>query len=139
MGLESNDVIIVFESRRDSGVALAKQFVESGARVVLDIPGSDLSDLDPTCIKQSHNRPIRADATINSALSSFGKVNGIVFHVAGQDSDIEDAAYWDTAREVDIKGAFQVAKAAWTIFKNQRCGSMLFSADSTFGTLWLYS
>ena len=130
---------VVFGAARGIGRGVAERFVEEGARVIVadteteagEATASELGALFARC---DISRLEEADRIADLAVSTYGQLD-IVVQNAGiypwqliERTTPED---WDTVLGINLRGAFNAARAAVRHMKTRRSGRILFTSSIT--------
>ena len=132
-------VALVIGAARGIGKGVAKRFAEEGAKLVLaDVDTghgpATASELGAVFVRIDISRMEDAEAAVAAALEHHGRLD-IMVQNAGifpwqliEDTSPED---WDRVMGVNLRGAFNAARAALPPMKKQRSGRMLFTSSIT--------
>ena len=138
-GRLENKVTLVIGASRGIGKAIAARFIEEGARLVLadfDIDGGKATadELSATFIACDISKMEDAVAACDLAVERFGQLD-IVVQNAGiypwqliEDTSPDD---WDQVMGVNLRGAFNAARAALPQMKKQGHGRILYTSSIT--------
>ncbi|CAG9532122.1 unnamed protein product [Cercopithifilaria johnstoni] len=146
----TNKVVIVTGAGGSLGKAYALEFAKRGALVVVNDIG--------TTHNGSYARSLSANATVaeikflggkavpsfdsveyghkivETAITHFGRVDvivnnaGILLDKSFQNMTDDD---WDSVYRTHVKGAYSVTKAAWSFFKKQQYGRIIFISSNS--------
>lgn len=132
-------VALVIGAAQGIGKGVAARFAEEGARLVLADTDSTLcrqtaADLGAEFIATDISRMDAAEAAVALAVGTFGRLD-IFVQNAGiypwqliEDTSPED---WDRVLGVNLRGAFNAARAALPVMRSQHYGRMLFTSSIT--------
>lgn len=132
-------VALVIGAARGIGKGIALRFREEGAALVLADTESGpckatAAELDAAFIATDISKMADAEAAVALALQKHGRLDVIVQN-AGiypwqliEDTSPDD---WDKVMAVNLRGAFNAARAALPAMKAQRSGRMLFTSSIT--------
>ena len=132
-------VALVIGAARGIGKGVAKRFAEEGAKLVLaDVDTghgpATASELGAVFVRIDISRMEDAEAAVAAALEHHGRLD-IMVQNAGifpwqliEDTSPED---WDRVMGVNLRGAFNAARAALPPMKKQGSGRMLFTSSIT--------
>lgn len=132
-------VALVIGAARGIGRGIAERFAEEGARLVLGDMDSEAArttarDLDAAFVATDISKMVDAEAAAALAVQKHGRLD-IVAQNAGiypwqliEDTSPDD---WDRVMAVNLRGAFNAARATLPIMKTQRSGRMLFTSSIT--------
>lgn len=138
-----NRVAVVIGGARGIGEGIALRFVEEGASVVIaDVEeaagratAERLGELGPAAfIKSDVSQKAGAEATVEEALSRFGKLDILVQNAGIYPwTMIENISpeEWDRVLGVNLRGCFLAAQAALKPMKGRRYGRMIFTSSIT--------
>jgi 3-oxoacyl-[acyl-carrier protein] reductase len=140
-------VCLVTGSARGIGYAIAEQFVNHGAKVVMsDVLGDVLDDsvnalsksgADVLGIVADVTNPEDVASLIKSTTERFGRIDVLVNN-AGITRDTlllrMSEADWDSVLKVNLKGAFLITQAAAKVMSKQRSGKIV-SISSVVGLM----
>ena len=134
----SEKVILVTGASRGIGRAVAEGLLEHGARVVLSARSESLLeqvasyDTDRVCgLRADMADPDSGRKIVDAALETFGRVDVLVNNAAITlpGAPPYDDATWDTTLEVNLSGAFRMARAAATAMLETGGGSIIHIAS----------
>lgn len=152
-GLLAGKVVIVTGAGNGIGAELARQAARNGAKVVVNDLGVSLAgegaDAAPAKLVTEEIRDNGGEAIasfrdvadwdsaqgiIADAIEAFGRIDGVINN-AGVIRDVifhkmEEAA-WDICMKVNLKGAFNVSRAAAPHFKAQNGGAFVHMSSSS--------
>ena len=130
---------LVIGGARGIGEAIAKRFVEEGARVTvadwLEDPGrANAERIGCPFVKVDISRLEDAEAAVAKASEATGRLDilvqnagiypwTLIEHISPEE--------WDSVCAVNLKGTFLAARAALTLMKAQRSGRMIFTSSIT--------
>ncbi|MBN9241419.1 MAG: SDR family oxidoreductase [Mesorhizobium sp.] len=132
-------VALVIGAARGIGRGIAERFAEEGARLVLGDMDSEAArttarDLDAAFVATDISKMADAEAAAALAVQRHGRLD-IVVQNAGiypwqliEDTSPDD---WDRVMAVNLRGAFNAARAALPVMKTQHSGRMLFTSSIT--------
>jgi 3-oxoacyl-[acyl-carrier protein] reductase len=132
-------VALVIGAAQGIGKGVAQRFKEEGARLVLADVEADAcrkaaAELGAEFILTDISRMADAEAAVAHAVSTFGKLD-IFVQNAGiypwqliEHTSPED---WDHVLGVNLRGAFNAARAALPVMRAQNYGRMLFTSSIT--------
>ena len=132
-------VALIIGSAQGIGKGVAARFKEEGAKLVLADTESDLCrvtahELGAESIRTDISNLADAEAAIALAIEKFGRLD-IVVQNAGiypwqliEHTTPED---WDRVMGVNLRGAFNAARAALPVMRAQKFGRMLFTSSIT--------
>jgi 3-oxoacyl-[acyl-carrier protein] reductase len=132
-------VALIVGAARGIGKGVAERFAEEGARLVLadalaEAGEATAKQLGAAFARTDISRMEDAEAAVALAVERFGRLD-IMVQNAGiypwqliEDTSPED---WDRVMAVNLRGAFNAARAALPPMKAQRAGRMLFTSSIT--------
>ena len=132
-------IALVVGAARGIGKGVAERFAEEGARLVLadalDAAGAATAkELGALFIRTDISSMADAEAAVALAVERFGRLD-IMVQNAGifpwqliEETSPED---WDRVMAVNLRGAFNAARAALVPMKRQGSGRMLFTSSIT--------
>jgi 3-oxoacyl-[acyl-carrier protein] reductase len=132
-------VALVIGAARGIGKGVAERFAEEGARLVLADTAAEAGDatarqLRALFVRTDISRMADAEAAVAVAVERHGRLD-IMVQNAGiypwqliEDTSPED---WDRVMAVNLRGAFNAARAALAPMKMQGSGRMLFTSSIT--------
>lgn len=130
---------LVIGAARGIGKGIVIRFIEEGANVILadweaEVGSATAKELGVTFIHTDISKYVDAEAAVNLAISTFGRLD-IIVQNAGiypwqliQDTTSDD---WDRVMAVNLRGSFNAAKAALRPMKSQGYGRILFTSSIT--------
>jgi 3-oxoacyl-[acyl-carrier protein] reductase len=130
---------LIIGAARGIGKGIAIRFIEEGARLVLadwDADGGQATadELGADFIRTDISQFADAQAAVDLAVARFGRLD-IIVQNAGiypwqliEDTSPDD---WDRVMAVNLRGSFNIAKAALKPMKAQGYGRMLFTSSIT--------
>lgn len=134
--------VLVTEAARGIGRAICQAFVRDGAHVdATDILRNELATLTQTTISKrggslnTHSMDVTDEASITSLVQKAEAAGGydIFVHVAGgvlgqhkRPAETVPVADWDRIYDVNVRGAFMVAKAVIPAMKERHLGKIIF-------------
>jgi 3-oxoacyl-[acyl-carrier protein] reductase len=132
-------VALITGAARGIGKAIAQRFKEEGARLVL----ADIEDdacrqtakvLGAEFIRTDISKMADAEAAVELAVNSFGRLD-IFVQNAGiypwQLIEHTSPDDWDKVLAVNLRGAFNAARAALPVMRSQNYGRLLFTSSIT--------
>lgn len=140
----ANKTIIVTGAGGNIGRAYCQSFLQMGAKVV----ASDLGDISDQARGWGHEdqlllvpaditKQADCDLLVKSALDHFGRVDGLLNNAGffkgatfGSFMDIPTAE-WDICFAVNVKGTWQLIKAAYPVMKKQQYGRIVNISSNT--------
>jgi NAD(P)-dependent dehydrogenase (short-subunit alcohol dehydrogenase family) len=149
-----DQVVLVTGGSRGLGRAFAKCFAANGARVVINSLGSgdeqnsglSAAEITRREIVEAGGKAVLCEASVTAAddivefcRQRFGRLDAIV-HNAGI---LRDRSFgkltlddWQSVHTVHLEAAYKLSHAAWPLFKQQKCGRLLFvsSAAGLYGS-----
>jgi 3-oxoacyl-[acyl-carrier protein] reductase len=132
-------VALIIGAARGIGKGVAQRFKEEGARLVLadveaDVCRKTAAELGAKFILTDISKLADAEAAVEFAVKTFGKLD-IFVQNAGiypwqliEHTSPED---WDRVLGVNLRGAFNAARAALPVMRTQNYGRMLFTSSIT--------
>lgn len=132
-------VALIIGSARGIGRGIAERFVEEGARLVLadseaEAGAATAKALGADFIRVDVSAKADVDAAVARALSLHGRLD-ILVQNAGiypwqllEQTSVED---WDRVMSVNLRGAFNAARAALDPMRKQGSGRILFTSSIT--------
>lgn len=134
--------VLVTGAARGIGRAICQAFVRDGAHVdATDILRNELATLTQTTISKrggslnTHSMDVTDEASITSLVQKAEAAGGydIFVHVAGgvlgqhkRPAETVPVADWDRIYDVNVRGAFMVAKAVIPAMKERHLGKIIF-------------
>ncbi|WP_336883279.1 SDR family NAD(P)-dependent oxidoreductase [Rhodococcus globerulus] len=145
MGLLDNQIVVVTGAGRGLGRAHALYLASEGAKVVVNDYGGDPSGNPGTseqadavvaeiaaaggeAVADAHDVSIDGAAIVQTALTSFGGLHGVVNNAGVSDGGDIDKLSPDAIRrlfEINTLGAFAIIAAAWPVFREQGYGRIV--------------
>lgn len=132
-------VALIIGAAQGIGKGVAQRFAEEGARLVLADSDEDAcrktaSELGAAFIRTDISSMADAEAAVAFAVKSHGKLD-IFVQNAGiypwQLIEHTSPADWDRVLGVNLRGAFNAARAALPVMRAQNFGRMLFTSSIT--------
>ena len=132
-------VALIIGAAQGIGKGVAQRFKEEGARLVLadvevDVCRKTAAELGAEFIITDISKLADAEAAVEFAVETFGKLD-IFVQNAGiypwqliEHTSPED---WDRVLGVNLRGAFNAARAALPVMRTQKYGRMLFTSSIT--------
>jgi 3-oxoacyl-[acyl-carrier protein] reductase len=132
-------VALVVGAARGIGEAIAKRFIEEGARVVIadsnvEAGRAAAARMSAHFVATDISRAADAERAVESAIATYSGLD-IVVQNAGifpwtliEKTDPEE---WDSVMAVNLKGTFLAARAALPHMKAKRSGRMIFTSSIT--------
>ncbi|MEP9389075.1 SDR family oxidoreductase [Mesorhizobium sp. KR9-304] len=139
VGRLEGKVALVVGAARGIGKGIAERFAEEGARLVLadalaEAGQATAGELDALFLRTDISKMEDAEAAVAVAVERFGRLD-IIVQNAGiypwqliEDTSPDD---WDRVMAVNLRGAFNGARAALVPMKKQGSGRMLFTSSIT--------
>ena len=136
-------VAVVVGGARGIGAAIARRFVEEGARVIIgdteiaagqSLVGDLGGDVVARFVRTDISQPEDAARVVACALESFGELNILVQNAGIYPwTLIEDIKpdEWDAVMAVNLKGTFLAAQAALAPMRRNNYGRMVFTSSIT--------
>jgi NAD(P)-dependent dehydrogenase (short-subunit alcohol dehydrogenase family) len=134
----SEKVVIVTGASRGIGRAVAEGFLDHGARVVLSARSESLTDQvaaydaeSALAVRADMADPDAGQTVVEKTLEKFGRVDVLINNAAITlpGAPPYDDATWNTTLDVNLSGAFRMARAAATAIAETGGGSIIHIAS----------
>jgi 3-oxoacyl-[acyl-carrier protein] reductase len=132
-------VALIIGAARGIGKGIAQRFKEEGARLVLaDVEAGTCrqaaEELGAEFIRTDISKMADAEAAVRCAVKNFGRLD-ILVQNAGifpwQLIEHTSPDDWDKVLAVNLRGAFNAARAALPVMRSQNYGRLLFTSSIT--------
>jgi 3-oxoacyl-[acyl-carrier protein] reductase len=132
-------VALIIGSAQGIGKGVAARFKEEGAKLVLADVDSDLcrataTELGAEFIRTDISKLADAEAAVALAVEKFGRLDIFVQNAGIYPWQLIEHTTpddWDRVLGVNLRGAFNAARAALPVMRTQKFGRMLFTSSIT--------